>query len=127
MNLKSPQRLWTAESIHDPRRTLDGHLPICWTTRYPAFYAIRMTTVTVQDMQDRLLEILDAAERGEEVVIVRDGRTLRIVASATPRRTDPEIRLGIFAGQAIVHDPNWDAPLTDDELREMLGDDYVDG
>lgn len=85
-----------------------------------------MTTVTVQDMQERLIEILDAAERGEEVVIERDGRELRIVPVSTPPRTDPEIRVGIFAGQAVVHDPDWDAPLSDEELREMLGDDYVD-
>jgi prevent-host-death family protein len=64
--------------------------------------------VNMHDAKSRLSELVAAAERGEEVVIARDGvPAVRIAAIA---KGHPPVRLGILAGQIHVHD-DFDEPL----------------
>ncbi|MEQ3550812.1 type II toxin-antitoxin system prevent-host-death family antitoxin [Pseudonocardia nematodicida] len=66
--------------------------------------------VNVQEAKTRLSQLLAAAERGEEVVIARDGHP---VARLVPTGEPAPRRVGFVAGS--VPDSFFD-PLPDDEL-----------
>ena len=77
-----------------------------------------MTQVTVAEAQQRLSELLDAVEAGEEVEIrAENGRTYRLA----PSRPRPPVRgvpkAGRLKGQLVVPD-DFDEPL--EELREYM-------
>ena len=64
------------------------------------------------DAKTRLSELVAAADRGEEVVIARNGEpVVRLVPVSAEHRP---VRLGILAGQ-IELGPDFDAPLEDFE------------
>jgi prevent-host-death family protein len=64
--------------------------------------------VNMHDAKTRLSELVAAAERGEEVVIARDGtpavRLVPVAAEYAP------VRLGVLAGE-IELGPDFDEPL----------------
>jgi prevent-host-death family protein len=66
--------------------------------------------VNMHDAKTRLSELVAAAERGEEVLIARNGepaaRLIALKAQYTP------VRLGVLAGE-IELGPDFDAPLPD--------------
>lgn len=75
------------------------------------------SAIAVAEAQQRLEELLDRAERGEEIVIEREGHApMQLV----PRAAGPEGRR-IF-GQNLLGitymAPDWDAPMTEEELQE---------
>lgn len=64
--------------------------------------------VNMRDAKTKLSELLTAAERGEDVVIVRGGAP---VARLVPiRSARAPVRLGVLAGE-IELGPDLDAPL----------------
>jgi prevent-host-death family protein len=64
--------------------------------------------VNMHEAKTKLSELVAAAERGEEVVIARNGApAARLVAI---RREYPPVRLGILAGE-IELGPDFDDPL----------------
>lgn len=68
--------------------------------------------VNMHDAKTRLSELVAAAERGEEVLIARDGRpAARLVAVSEQH---PPVRLGVLAGQIKLAD-DFDAPLPEFE------------
>lgn len=70
-----------------------------------------MVQVNVQDAKTRLSQLLQAAERGEEVIIARNGApVVRLVAVGPP----PPRPVGFVAGS--VPEAFFD-PLPEDELR----------
>ena len=69
-----------------------------------------MTHVNVQEAKTRLSQLLQAAERGEEVVIARDGKP---VVRLVPVDAPPPRPVGFVAG--TVPDAFFE-PLPDDEL-----------
>jgi prevent-host-death family protein len=74
-----------------------------------------MTQVSVQEAQSRLADLVDAALRGEEVVIAQADRPLvRLAPVQTPK---PRPRFGSAKG-LIVLGPDFDAPL--DDFREYM-------
>ena len=77
------------------------------------------SSVALSEAQAHLPELLDRVERGEEIVIEREGRSgtklVPVVAeAATPRRR-------VF-GQNLLGvtyiAPDFDAPMTEEELRD---------
>ena len=69
-----------------------------------------MTTVNVHEAKTRLSELLLAAERGEEVVIARNGApAARLVAVEVKQ---PPFPFGELAGQITIG-PDFDDPLPD--------------
>ena len=64
----------------------------------------------MHDAKSRLSELVAAAERGEEVVIARNGAPAARLIAITPDYTP--VRLGILAGE-IELGPDFDAPLPD--------------
>jgi prevent-host-death family protein len=64
--------------------------------------------VNMHDAKTKLSELVAAAERGEEVVIARNGTpAVRLVAIATEYAP---VRLGVLAGEIEIG-PDFDAPL----------------
>ena len=64
--------------------------------------------VNVHEAKTRLSELLAAAERGEEVVIARNGAPAARLVAITAEH--PPVRLGALAGE-IALAPDFDAPL----------------
>lgn len=66
----------------------------------------------MHEAKTRLSELVAAAERGEEVLIARDGKpAARLVALV---KEHPAVRLGILAGQIELAE-DFDEPLTEFE------------
>ncbi len=69
-----------------------------------------MTTYNVQEAKTRLSELLGRVERGEEIVIARSGSP---VARLVPAEPLPPRQ---FGGVRLSVPPDFDAPLSEDEL-----------
>jgi antitoxin (DNA-binding transcriptional repressor) of toxin-antitoxin stability system len=77
-----------------------------------------MTQVTIREAQQRLPELLAAAEAGETIEIQRDnGRTFRLVANRPRPAVSGLPRAGTCRGLIQIPD-DFDAPL--EELHEYL-------
>jgi antitoxin (DNA-binding transcriptional repressor) of toxin-antitoxin stability system len=74
-------------------------------------------TATIEDVQARLPEIIDALGPGEEVAITRDGKPVaRLTGSAD--RVGITHRLGTLKGTVTYMAPDFDAPL--DDFKEYM-------
>jgi antitoxin (DNA-binding transcriptional repressor) of toxin-antitoxin stability system len=66
-------------------------------------------TVTVQEAQTRLAEIIETLPPGEELIITRDSKpvaTIRATPSATPKK---QRQLGTLRGSVLYIAPDFDA------------------
>jgi antitoxin (DNA-binding transcriptional repressor) of toxin-antitoxin stability system len=73
-----------------------------------------MSTVTLEDAQARLPELIEQLGPGEEVIITRgDQSVARLVGQAPAVR--PPRRLGTMQGTVLYVAPDFDAPLDDFE------------
>ena len=74
--------------------------------------------VAMREAQEKLPELLDRTANGEEIVIERDGKAAAKLVpvpaetSAAAKRVFGQNFLGI-----TYVDPNWDAPMSDEELK----------
>lgn len=73
--------------------------------------------VTIHAAKTNLSKLIEAVERGEDVVIAR-GRTP--VARLTAYRAEP-FTIGILAGQVTGPTPDFTEPLDDEELALWEG------
>lgn len=77
-----------------------------------------MSSVTVEEAQARLTELIDQLRAGDEVVITRDARPVaRLSAFPSDARGVP--KLGTLRGTVTYMAPDFDAPL--DDFREYSG------
>ena len=75
------------------------------------------TTVTPSQVEADLAAILERVQRGEEVIIARDGAPIARIVPAVA--SDPGSRPFGTAIGLIELRPGWDDPLTDEELDEI--------
>jgi prevent-host-death family protein len=76
-----------------------------------------MPTVTVEEAQAQLPQLIEQLHPGEEVLITRDGKPVaRLVGEPKPER--PPRRLGTMRGSVLYMAPDFDAPLED--FKEYL-------
>lgn len=79
-------------------------------------------TANIHEAKTNLSRLIDAAERGEEVVIARNGvPAVKLVPVEKPDETKdtPGKRLiGMWAGRVVINDPDWWKP--DDELADLF-------
>jgi antitoxin (DNA-binding transcriptional repressor) of toxin-antitoxin stability system len=76
-----------------------------------------MQTITIEDAQARLPELIEHLQPGEEVVILRDQKPVaRIVAACESGAQAP--RLGTLKWTVRYMAPDFDAPLED--FREYM-------
>jgi prevent-host-death family protein len=75
--------------------------------------------VALQEAQEKLAELIDRAKGGEEIVIERDGKAAAklVPVPAETRVTGERVFGQNFLGVTYV-DPNWDAPMSDEELKD---------
>lgn len=79
-----------------------------------------MDRIPLSETEGRMAELVGRVEKGEEVVILRDGEP---VAKLVPLQSVPEkrpIRFGLAKGQIKVAD-DFDDPLPDDLLKSFYG------
>ncbi len=74
-----------------------------------------LTTVTVEDAQSRLLELLERVAAGEVVLITRDGLPLATLTSELPKGVPI---LGRGHGSLIYMAPDFDEPIEDFDLDD---------
>ncbi|MGH7438975.1 MAG: type II toxin-antitoxin system Phd/YefM family antitoxin [Polyangiaceae bacterium] len=74
--------------------------------------------VNVYAAKTNLSKLLDRAERGEEVVITRNGRPVARLVSVKPQRKPR--KLGLLKGRVRVR-KDFDAPLPADLLASFEG------
>ena len=73
-----------------------------------------MPTVTLEDAQARLPELIDRLHPGEELVITRDQQPVARLIVEGPRQP-PLRQLGTLKGTVRYMAPDFDAPLDDFE------------
>ena len=78
-----------------------------------------MPRYNVHEAKSNLSQLLKRAERGEEVVIMRDGEPVAelVRCRRLPRKKVP---LGWAAGQ-VRDTPGWDKPMSEEEAAAFLG------
>ena len=71
-----------------------------------------MSTVTMEEAQARLPELIERVSTGDEVIITRDQQPVaRLIVEGKP---DPAVRkLGTLKGTVLYMAPDFDAPLDD--------------
>jgi prevent-host-death family protein len=77
--------------------------------------------INMHEAKTRLSELVAATERGEEVILARNGKAVvRLVAVDPAMPEMPKQRLGAFKSNFILP-KDWDAPLNEDELADWAG------
>jgi antitoxin (DNA-binding transcriptional repressor) of toxin-antitoxin stability system len=68
-----------------------------------------MTTVTIENAQAHLTEIIDKLPPGEEVVITRDDKPVATLRAAPPTSPRKQRQLGTLPGGVLCMAPDFDA------------------
>lgn len=78
-----------------------------------------MKTVNVHEAKTTLSALLAEVERGEEIVIARNGKPVaRLSAVATTTRRQPGSLLNLPRWREFVYDPAIFRPMTDAEMAD---------
>ncbi len=77
-----------------------------------------MKTVNVHEAKTTLSQLLSEVERGDEVVIARNGKAIARLTQVQPARREPGILHGQPGWENFVFDPTVFAPMSDAELAE---------
>jgi prevent-host-death family protein len=76
-----------------------------------------MATVTLEDAQARLKELIEQLQPGEEIVITRDEKPVARLVGEAKQERKPR-RLGTLKGSVLYMAPDFDAPL--DDFKEYM-------
>lgn len=72
--------------------------------------------VNVHEAKTHLSRLLAQVEKGEEIIVARDGVPIAKLIPF-PKPAKKRLRVGNWKGR-IWMAPDWDAPLTDEELKD---------
>jgi prevent-host-death family protein len=75
--------------------------------------------VTAAFAKTNLPKLLKAVERGESVTISRYLKPVAVLSPA-PKAQKPKRKLGTLKGKIKILDPNWAAPMTDEEAEDFI-------
>lgn len=76
-----------------------------------------MKTANMHEAKSKLSALVDAATRGEEVVICKAGKPMvRLVPVV---RKGAKRKLGLWKGKVWMA-PDWDSPEVNDEIRRLF-------
>ena len=76
-----------------------------------------MSSVTLEEAQAKLPELINRLQPGEELLITRDQKPIaKLTGTAWP--PSPKRQLGTMKGSVLHMAPDFDAPL--DELKEYM-------
>ena len=76
-----------------------------------------MTTIDAAQLHTQTEQVLARVERGEEVVVERNGRPVGKIVPISAEARGSKVILGGMAGSVILED-GWDDPMTPEELAE---------
>ena len=76
--------------------------------------------ISIAEAKERLPELIQAVEEGEQVVITRDGKPVAQIAPPPPAPAKRTVRYGTMRGR-IHMKPGWDDPIT---IDQFLSGDY---
>lgn len=79
-----------------------------------------MKQVNLYEAKTQLSRLVEAAARGEDVVIARAGKPVARLSAIEP--LDRPRKLGLLDGEMVIPD-DFNAPLPDEELRAFSGED----
>ncbi|MBA4179899.1 MAG: hypothetical protein C0506_04850 [Anaerolinea sp.] len=82
-----------------------------------------MTTVNVHAAKTHFSRLLEAVERGEEVIIARRGKPVAKLVSCEGEVR--KVRLGGSAGEVVIH-PEFYDEMTEEELEDWYGKDEAE-
>ncbi|HWG44379.1 MAG TPA: type II toxin-antitoxin system Phd/YefM family antitoxin [Gemmataceae bacterium] len=68
-----------------------------------------MQTISVQEAQSRLAEIIDKLPAGEEVVLTRDDKPVATIRATSPTMPRKQRQLGTLKGSVLYMAPDFDA------------------
>jgi prevent-host-death family protein len=77
-----------------------------------------VTEVNIHEAKTHLSRLLEKVQQGEEVVIAKAGKP---IAKLVKIEAESKRVLGSGIG-TIEFTPGWDAPLTDEELEDFIGE-----
>ena len=77
-----------------------------------------MPTVTIEDAQTRLPELIEHLHPGMEIIITRDQKPVARLIGEGKSETQPRRRLGTLQGTVLYMAPDFDAPL--DDFKEYM-------
>lgn len=75
--------------------------------------------VTAAFAKAHLPDLLKAVERGESVTISRYRKPVAVLSPAR-EATKPKRKLGTLKGKIKILDPNWAAPMTNEEVDAFV-------
>ena len=78
-----------------------------------------MPTVTIDEAQARLPELIEQLRPGEEIVITRNRQPVARLIAVGQRESPPRRQLGTLKGTVRHMAPDFDAPL--DDFKEYMG------
>lgn len=86
-----------------------------------------MTTMTAAEASRNFSAVLDRAEHGETITIVRHGRTVATVAPA-PQRTGRDLRLALENSDVAPFDEDYESDIANGLalISEDLGDPWAE-
>ena len=73
-------------------------------------------TVSLENAEPKLSDLIDKAAAGEEVVFERDGKPVARLLAEGDASSEQRRRLGLLKGRVHIPD-DFDAPLPDEVLR----------
>jgi prevent-host-death family protein len=76
--------------------------------------------INMHRAKTELCKLVEAAERGEEVIISRNGKPAVQLVPVAPKT----VRLGTLAGKVTIpEDDDWWQPMSDEEVEQFLSGD----
>ena len=90
-------------------------------------YSESMTTMTAAEASRNFSAVLDRAEHGETIVIVRHGRVVATVAPV-PKRTGRDLRLALESSEIPSFDEDYESDIADglSLISSDLGDPWAE-
>lgn len=76
-----------------------------------------MKTANMHEAKTKLSELVEAANKGEEVVICKAGTPVARIVPYAPRRK--KRRMGLAKGK-IWMAPDWDSPEVNEQIRRLF-------
>lgn len=77
-----------------------------------------MTEVNIHEAKTHLSRLLARVAQGEEIIIAKAGKPIAKIVKIAPAK---KRQFGTAAG-TITFMPGWDAPMTDEEIDEFIGE-----
>jgi len=77
-----------------------------------------MATITIQEAQETLTDLIHRLTPGDEVQITENDQTIAVLVVSQPRPGKKERILGTQRGSVLYMAPDFDAPL--DDFKEYM-------